>query len=111
MQQTTQIRRPATSVAVLPAAVYRRRRMMAAAALAAVLLTAFFSTQTADATATSVKPKLTYVTVYSGESLWQIAQRVAPNTDPRDFIDAIMQVNALKSANVSAGQRLVLPGH
>ncbi|KAA9111015.1 LysM peptidoglycan-binding domain-containing protein [Microbacterium rhizomatis] len=49
------------------------------------------------------------VTVASGESLWSIAQEVAPNADPRDVVDAIMRLNALGGATVSAGQRLAIP--
>ena len=101
----------ATQAVLLPPHVYRRRRVMAVVALVGALAAGFFSTTTADATSTSVKPKLSYVTVYSGESMWQIAERVAPETDPRDFIDALMQANNLTSVNVNAGQRLILPGN
>lgn len=49
------------------------------------------------------------ITVMSGESLWSIAQDVAPAADPRDVVDAIARLNALETAAVSAGQRLAIP--
>ncbi|HWK21179.1 MAG TPA: LysM peptidoglycan-binding domain-containing protein [Microbacteriaceae bacterium] len=49
------------------------------------------------------------VMVEPGESLWSIAERVAPGSDPRDVIDAIVAFNHLGSADVMAGQQLGVP--
>ena len=49
------------------------------------------------------------VTVLTGDSLWSIAEEVAPQADPRDVVDAIMRLNALDGATVSAGQKLAVP--
>jgi hypothetical protein len=49
------------------------------------------------------------VTVMAGDSLWGIAQEVAPSADPRDVVDAIMRLNALDGVALSAGQRLAIP--
>ncbi|WP_345802134.1 LysM peptidoglycan-binding domain-containing protein [Microbacterium sp. AZCO] len=49
------------------------------------------------------------VTVAAGESLWSIAEEVAPGADPRDVVDAIARLNALDGVTVSAGQRLAIP--
>lgn len=49
------------------------------------------------------------VVVSSGDSLWSIAEEVAPNRDPRDVVDAIVRLNALDGATISAGQRLAIP--
>lgn len=49
------------------------------------------------------------VVVRSGESLWTIAERVAPRTDPRTTIAEIERVNGLSSAQVDAGVVLRLP--
>jgi len=49
------------------------------------------------------------VMVQPGESLWAIAERVAPNADPRDVIDAIIAFNHLGSADVMAGQQIGIP--
>jgi LysM repeat protein len=50
-----------------------------------------------------------HVTVASGETLWQIAQDVAPTADPRDVIAAIVQLNNMQGASVQAGQSLAIP--
>ena len=50
-----------------------------------------------------------YVTVESGQSLWSIAEKVAPSADPRDVIADIVSLNQLDTAVVSPGQRLAIP--
>lgn len=50
------------------------------------------------------------VVVQPGESLWAIAERVAPTTDPRSTILLIRELNGLPSGAVpQAGQGLVVP--
>lgn len=49
------------------------------------------------------------VVVGAGDSLWGIAERVAPSEDPRDVILEIMRLNGLADAVVQPGQRLALP--
>ncbi|KFF60455.1 hypothetical protein JF66_04495 [Cryobacterium sp. MLB-32] len=51
----------------------------------------------------------TYVTVSSGESLWDVAQSIAPTADPRDVIVDIISLNQLSTDSVQPGQRLALP--
>jgi LysM repeat protein len=51
----------------------------------------------------------TYTTVQSGESLWQLAQEVAPNADPRDVVADITNLNGLESGVIQPGQRLAIP--
>lgn len=50
-----------------------------------------------------------YIIVPAGESLWSIAEAVAPEVDPRDVVDAIVNLNQLGSAEIQAGQRLAIP--
>jgi hypothetical protein len=50
-----------------------------------------------------------YVTVDSGESLWQLAESIAPGVDPRDVIERIVQLNQLGSSEVFPGQQLAIP--
>ncbi|WP_116082698.1 LysM peptidoglycan-binding domain-containing protein [Agromyces sp. PvR057] len=52
---------------------------------------------------------LAYLTVSDGESLWSIAESLAPNGDPRDLIAEIMRLNGLDDSVVQPGQRLALP--
>jgi LysM repeat protein len=51
----------------------------------------------------------TYVTVASGQSLWELAEAIAPTADPRDVIADIVNLNQLQSEDVQPGQRLALP--
>ncbi|GAA4146135.1 hypothetical protein GCM10023068_20220 [Leifsonia shinshuensis] len=50
-----------------------------------------------------------YVTVQSGDSLWSVASRIAPNADPRDVIADLVNLNGLDSAVVTPGQQLAIP--
>lgn len=50
-----------------------------------------------------------YVTVDAGESLWSLAEQIAPSADPRDVIDAIVSLNQLTTAMLEPGQRLAVP--
>jgi hypothetical protein len=47
-------------------------------------------------------------TVHRGETLWSVAQRVAPGHDPREVVEQIRQLNHL-SGGLQAGQQLLLP--
>jgi hypothetical protein len=64
--------------------------------------------------ATSIDTSVPYV-VQRGDSLWAVAQRVAPMSDPREVVDQIVQLNAGSGVSLTAdsplqvGQRLVLP--
>ena len=50
-----------------------------------------------------------YVTVQSGDTLWDIAQEVDPKTDPRDTMVQISKLNDLQGSTVKVGQRLEVP--
>lgn len=56
----------------------------------------------------SLTPTVT-VTVQPGESLWAIAEAVAPERDPRDVVTDIIQLNNLDAARVVPGQALFIP--
>ena len=56
----------------------------------------------------SLTPAVT-VTVQPGESLWAIAEAVAPERDPRDVVTDIIQLNNLAAARVVPGQALFIP--
>jgi LysM repeat protein len=82
--------------------------------LLAVLLFAAFSSLRARAEgSTSMSaPQLQQTTVAPGESLWSVAQRIAPGRDPRPVVDQIRRLNHLPGVGVQAGQQLLLPsGH
>lgn len=46
------------------------------------------------------------VTVRSGDTLWSIAGRVAPNRDPRAEVAHLQQLNHLSDVDLAAGQVL-----
>jgi hypothetical protein len=49
------------------------------------------------------------IVVGTGDSLWSIAERIAPTADPRDVVADLERVNDLPGASVQAGRRLLLP--
>jgi LysM repeat protein len=53
--------------------------------------------------------EFTYVIVQPGQTLWEIARTAAPTADPRRTIARILDLNALPSSDVQAGQRIALP--
>jgi LysM repeat protein len=57
----------------------------------------------------TVHAKATIVTVRSGETLWSIANRVAPAADPRETVMALQELNNLASPTVYVGERLIIP--
>lgn len=59
------------------------------------------STQTAD---------FEHVTVMPGQSLWQIAESIAPEADPRDVIAEIEMLNGIAGA-IQPGAQLAIPAH
>lgn len=49
------------------------------------------------------------VVVQDGDSLWLIAERAAPGTDPRDVVEAIRSLNGLRTNLIQPGQVLLVP--
>ena len=49
------------------------------------------------------------VTVANGESIWSIARSLNSDGDVRAFVDQIVKVNSLDSADVSAGTKIRVP--
>jgi len=47
--------------------------------------------------------------VREGDTLWSIAERVAPDADPRPVVDALAAVNGVDAGNLVPGQLLVVP--
>lgn len=77
--------------------------------LAAAVIFGGIGAVRATATDTQAPASFSYVTVAPGESLWQLAQQIAPNADPRDVVDALTDLNALSSGVIQPGQRLAIP--
>lgn len=77
--------------------------------LLAVLAVAMLNGGGAAATSTSGHVHFQHVTIQPDETLWQVAEQVAPKSDPRDVIDGIVRLNDLPSTSVMAGQSIAIP--
>ena len=88
----------------------RRRRLVALCA--AIGLVGVLSGPVAHAVgvggAQEAKTPRTYV-VRSGDTLWSIASRFEPSTDPRIVIDAITSANGVDPGALMPGQQLSIP--
>jgi Tfp pilus assembly protein FimV len=88
----------------------RRRRLVALCA--AIGLVGVLSGPVAHAVgvggAQAVTTRRTYV-VRSGDTLWSIATRLEPSTDPRVVIDAITSANGVEPGALVPGQQLSIP--
>ena len=49
------------------------------------------------------------VVVRPGDTLWSIAESLAPSSDPRAVVDALQERNGLEGADLVPGQVLVVP--
>ena len=65
--------------------------------------------QANDQISGSSQSNFVYVTVQSGDTLWSLASRYAPDQDPRDFIANLVALNNLDENVLSAGMQLALP--
>jgi predicted Zn-dependent protease len=62
-----------------------------------------------ESPAAPASARLAVVQVQTGESLEQLAQRVAPDAPVRSVVAQIRDLNELRSAAVDAGQTLIAP--
>ena len=62
-----------------------------------------------DAAISSGESKYVQVVVTPGESLWSIAAMVAGDSQIQSVVADIVEVNKLKSADVPAGTKLLIP--
>jgi hypothetical protein len=94
-----------------PARLTRRGRLVLLVVSVGLLLAAISLGRTGSqaATATETGPALQQATVQPGETLWSVAQRIAPRNDPRETVAQIRRINHLHSAALQAGQQLLLP--
>jgi LysM repeat protein len=88
----------------------RRGRFVLVVLPALAVLSGALVTSTARVAEAAPAPvPAVHVTVGAGDSLWAVAQRVAPRQDPRNVVIALERANGLEDANVEAGQVLVVP--
>jgi hypothetical protein len=84
----------------------RRGRIVVVLAVMAVLVIGGFLLGHATSQASAPPQK---VTVEAGETLWTVAERVAPQDDPRLVVARIQAMNHLSTPSVEAGQQLLVP--
>lgn len=94
-----------------PVRLTRRGRLLVTVVLLLVAVAAaVLATGGASALAGTDRPAThAQVTVQPGETLWQIAERTAPATDPRETVQQILDLNGLQTSQVQAGTALQLP--
>lgn len=77
--------------------------------MAIIMAIGFFSSN-AHASATGSKASFEYVTVNSGQSLWDLADRYAgQDVNQREWIASLVELNNLTSNDLQPGQRIALP--
>lgn len=95
-----------------PRLTHRGRVLAGLVALLATLTTALAITERVQSLHEPASPvpatAPAEVVVAPGETLWSIAERVAPDRDPRGVVDQIRRINGLSSGDVQAGQTLRL---
>jgi Tfp pilus assembly protein FimV len=103
--------RTAGPVAPPRARLTRRGRFVLLALAVLVLLAVISIGGTGSQAATYVEngPSLQQTTVQPGDTLWSVAQRIAPGNDPREVVDQIRRINHLTTSSLQAGQQLLLP--
>lgn len=79
------------------------------AATPLVIVALAFALNGGMATATAEAGSTEYVTVLAGQSLWQLAEEVAPGEDTREVVAQLLRANSLDSAEVFPGQQLAVP--
>jgi len=102
---------PGTAAARGPLRITRRGRLLLTAIVALLLLVALSVGRAGSqaATVSEAGPGLQQTTVQPGDTLWSVAQRIAPDNDPREVIAQIRRINDLTTSGLQAGQQLLLP--
>jgi LysM repeat protein len=89
----------------------RRGRLLLLGIAVALLFVAISAGRAGSSagTVTETGPAMQQTTVQSGDTLWSVAQRIAPDNDPRAVIAQIRRINHLKGSGLQVGQQLLLP--
>ena len=104
--------RPARSVAVGPAVRLTRRGRLALTAVVGLgLLAGTVATGTVSVAGDRGAAPVTHqVVVQPGQTLWQLATKAMPGTDPREAVVRLRELNRLSTTSVQPGQQLLVPG-
>jgi LysM repeat protein len=88
------------------------RRFFRTAVVVAIATTSIFgfvNTAAANSQTSSSAAKFKYVTVSAGQTLWDLAEQITPNTDPQDWMQDVVNLNGLTSTDLRPGQRIAIP--
>jgi LysM repeat protein len=99
-----------TTAQATPLTITRRGRMVISSVIAAGVIAVGLLVASPGAQAGAEASDTTPVyTVLAGETLWSIAQELAPAQDPRVTIEQLMRTNNLRTAAIAPGDVLLLP--
>ena len=87
----------------------RRGRLVLSALVAIPVLALSILLVGPGAQAGAESAALETYTVLAGDSMWDIAEEIAPGHDPRIVIDELLRTNSLGSTQVQPGQQLLIP--
>ena len=101
---------PPTLRLVPPAAPDRRRPLAAAVLVAAVVIGLLAGSAGGGGVSHADRAGPKAVRVHPGQTLWDVASRHAPEgSDPRAYVDALIELNGLDGGVILPGTRLRLP--
>lgn len=106
--------RPAVSACAAPGVSRAQRRwrlLLATAAAVCIAVVALGAVigGLASGMSAEVPQRTALVSVAPGETLWDVAAKYAPESDPRAVVDRIEELNGVTAAEVSAGFALTVP--
>ena len=86
------------------------RKFFRGAVIVAIATTSVFGfVSTATANNSSAKATFEYITIESGQTLWDLAEKVAPEQNTQDWMQEVVNLNGLTSTDLQPGQRIALP--
>ena len=86
-------------------------RLAVITSLSILLLSGFAAVTgaTAGSSETAIPTPYVKVSVKPGDTLWSIAESIAPSGDRRSLVADIVEINNLKSPELQAGQKIYIP--
>jgi LysM repeat protein len=77
----------------------------------AIVLGSLVSANAGAETDRPAKAEATFMTltVAPGDTVWSLAERLAPTADLRAFVSEVIEINSLASADLAAGQKIRIP--
>ena len=86
------------------------RRFFRTAVVVAIATTSIFGfVNGAAANSKAGSAHFDYITISAGQTLWNLAEQIAPNSDPQDWMQEVVNLNGLTSTDLKPGQRIAIP--